>query len=221
MKDGNHTGGRGIVLIANCSQGTADAARFAVEHLFDTHSTLVFLQTYDFRINDHGRSASFESRLESIARRELEDLRSTIRKQYRLPADSLHVKVEQGPLPDTINDLWSRFTELAVVVGPGSETPGKKLPCMNIIHDTVESNARPIFLVTDTIAVIEEKRVLVLAGKQKPLSLDYLGMMDEWRKKLDFTLEITTGKHNGTRLSTSTLKHFTQRKIETIADLNS
>lgn len=181
-----------ILVIADCYYGRMHAGRFAVKNLFDRDSTIILLQTYQPPQQRKENDIGISPLLKKIAERELREFKARLLCEFDLPSAKLQTLVREGELREIIDQDFSSNPNLSIVIGSMSEGNSSKIPCWNVISSLMEASVRPVFLITDCISVIENSRILVIAGDKDPKTGNYLCFVEELKDKYGCELEIIT-----------------------------
>lgn len=181
-----------ILVIADCYYGRMHAGRFAIKNLFDRDSTLILLQTYQPPQQRKESKNGISPLLKRIAERELREFKARLLCEFDLPPMKVQTLVREGELSEIIDHDFSDNPNLSIVIGSMNQGSSAKIPCWNVISSLMEASVRPVFLITDCISVIENSRILVIAGDKDPKTGNYLCFVEELKDKYDYELEIIT-----------------------------
>lgn len=181
-----------ILVIADCYYGRMHAGRFAVKNLFDRDSVLILLQTYQPPEQRKETDTGISPLLKKIAERELREFKARLLCEFDLPSSKLQTLVREGELSNIIDQDFSKIPNLSIVIGSMNQGKSAKIPCWNVISSLMEASVRPVFLITDSISVIESTRIIVIAGDKDPQTSNYLCFVEELKDKFDCELEVIT-----------------------------
>jgi hypothetical protein len=200
---------KNIMVLTDCSHGALEAGRFAVKYLFDSNSRIILLQTYN--TPDKGKSVlnNISPMLEKVARREMNELKARLSREYNADPDRIEIRVIEGDLKEIVVNEFGMINNLSIVAGAISESLPNKIPCRNIINALVDCNIHPVFLISDCITLIEESRILLIAGKENKIPTQYLDYLRESGRIKGKTFElITENNHKQFAMAPESYSHF-------------
>jgi hypothetical protein len=186
------SGEKNIMVLTDCSHGALDAGRFAGNYLFDENSKIILLQTYLTTVQGKTVLNTISPMLEKVARRELNELRARLSIECNIDKDRIETRVKEGELKNVIIDEFGEIENFSIVAGAISESSPNKIPCRNIISALIDCNIHPVFLISDIITLIEDSRILLIAGNENKIPSKYLDYLRDLGGEKGKTLEVIT-----------------------------
>lgn len=191
-KDESNTKGRTILVIADCLHGAMAAGRFAVRNLRDSDSRIILLQTYRKPGYSQGMLRDISPILEKVARAELTELKNEMVKEFGLSAGSIGKATLEGDLGTVLKNWFGNTPGLSVVVGSDPRLSYRSFPCRKVIEAVVEAGLTPVFVVSDSITLIDREGITLFAGEEKEVSSDYFDFLKEMSVKRELRMTIIT-----------------------------
>lgn len=191
-KDESNTKGRTILVLADCLHGAMAAGRFAVRNLLDSNSRIILLQTY--RKPAYGQSTlrDISPILEKVAKAELTELKNQIVKEFGLPAGSIGKATLEGDLGIVLRNWFGNTPGLSVVVGSDPRLSYRSFPCRKVIGAVVESGLTPLFVVSDSVTLIDREGITLFAGEENEVKSDYFDFLTEVSNKRELRMTTIT-----------------------------
>ncbi|MCA1757737.1 MAG: hypothetical protein LC649_09805 [Bacteroidales bacterium] len=184
--------GRTVLVLADCLHGAMAAGRFAVRNLRDSDSRILLLQTY--RKPGYGQSMlrDISPILEKVAKAELTELKNQMMKEFDLSAGSIGKATLEGDIRTVLKNWFGNTPGLSVVVGSDPRLSYRSFPCRKVIEAVVESGLTPVFVVSDSITLIDREGITLFAGEEKEVSSDYFDFLKEISGKYELRMTIIT-----------------------------
>jgi len=206
---------KSLLLIANCDEGVMNAGRFIMDHLFDENAIIYLIQSYDFPSGKQDSvSESITPVLDLVANRELSDLRKKMIEKFGIPAGQIEIRSHNGQLEELI-DSFGPSESVSVTVGFDKKSKSNRASRQDMITDLLSCSTRPVFLVRNSITVIEDLRILVISDDSRNYALPYHNFLIECSRKYDYDLEfITKDNRRKVKMNSETLRHFSVRAIQ-------
>lgn len=189
-KDESNTKGRTILVIADCLHGAMAAGRFAVRNLRDSDSRILLLQTYRKPGYSQGLLRDISPILEKVAKAELTELKNEMVKEFDLSASSIGKATLEGDLRVVLKNWFGNTPGISVVVGSDPRLSYRSFPCRKVVGAVVESGLTPVFVVSDSITLIDREGITLFAAEEKEVSSDYFDFLKEMSGKRE--LKMTT-----------------------------
>jgi hypothetical protein len=201
-----------ILLLADCWSGAMAAGRFAAQMLFDERTQIVLLNTYQRPGSGMTMTRSVTPILEKTAKRDLEILKNTLVNEYDIPASSITEVTKEGALVSVIENSYSDYQNLSVVLGQNMNNPLRKGFCRNVINTLLSTPFRPVFLVSNFITLIEHSRIFLVAEKEENISTLYRNYLsDIFPGDQKHTELVTHNNRNGFEMEQATAQQFSDQ----------
>ena len=208
-KNKGYSGGRTILVLADCLHGAIEAGRFAVRNLYDSNTRIVLLQTYNKP--QYGRSMLHDITpiLEKTAKEDLTKLKNEMLKEFGLPADSIGKAALEGELSEVLANGFSKTPGLSVVVGYDPRLSYRAFPCRSVIKAATDSGLRPLFVVSDSITLIDNSIISLFTGDERQIRSDYLDFLEDMSDNNGIRMTTLTMENGGKfRPDPETILHF-------------
>lgn len=185
------------------------ASQFTGKYLYQKDTELVLFQTYLAPSFGMTTMRNLDPILKKIAKEDLTVLKDKLIGDYGIPAEKIQKKVVKGELDELLNVIPTEYANPALVVGSDNfdKTFGSDA-CGKIIRKFLNSNIRPIFFIMDSIAVIEEHRVIIVSESENPEFLSFY--TKDAKNAHDSLVIITTKNEKRAVLNSSTKKYFAE-----------
>ena len=195
-----------ILLLADCWSGAKSAGRFAAQMLYDQRTRIILLNTYQRPSSGMNMLRSVAPILEKTARKDLDELKGELVREYGIPEKSIEQRSVEGELVSVIQTYFSGIENLSVVLGQSLNNPFRKGFCRKVINALLSTNFRPVFMVSNIITLIESSRTVLIAGKEENISSLYRNYLSD----------IFSGAHHPLELVTRDVKNGFELDIETL-----
>lgn len=198
-----------IVIVAECWNGASEASRFAARNLFDSYTNIILLHSYKRPARGIMMIRDITSRLKQIAEEELMSLKKQMVEEMQLPEENIENIAREGDLKSIIRSVCEKYTDLAIVLGPGTGKMPLNGQCKKIISAVVENRSVPIFMVSEFITIVEESRITVIAEEENKINEAYLDFLKSLSGKKGSGV-IVIAKDNGNKadIDTKTAVHL-------------
>ena len=170
---------RTILVVTDCMHGAMAACRFAARNLFDSDTTLLLLQTYRTSRYDQSTLRDISRIIEKTVKSELSGLSQELGKEFSISQDRIREMAVEGDLKEILQELFAAEKTLAIVMGFDPNLSKNTLPCRRLIGAVIESGLRPLFVVSDTITVIDQKNATLLAGERDNIHRVYQEFLED------------------------------------------
>jgi hypothetical protein len=208
-KNKGYNRGRTILVIADCQHGAMEAGRFAVRNLYDSNSRILLQQTYQKPQYGRGMLRDISPMLEKIAKEELTKLKNDMIKEFGLPAGSIGKVAFEGELSTILRTRFSNTPGLSVVVGFDPRLSYRSFPCRKIIRSVKDSGLSPLFVVSDSITLIDNRNIILFTKDEKQVCSDYLNFLKVIKSKNRMRMTTLTMENAGKfRPAPETALHF-------------
>ncbi len=189
------------MVVTNCHQGMARAGRFVAEKLYTARSRIMLLHTFQLSDDAPGEEARLYPLLRSIAERELDDHKSALVKKYRLSAEQILTRVEEGDLTQIITRESEKCQDISVTLGIRQPSERKEITCLNTICSLLDSPVRPFYLVTEIIAIFHRTGRLTVLGPAGSFSGHYYSFLCELAEQRSYRVETKEIDYNKNHIS--------------------
>lgn len=203
-----------VVVLAECLNGACEAGGFAARHLFDSSTRIILLHTYKRPRTGIMMMRDITPILKETAEQELRSLRRKLTEDPGIPAENIEMMAIHGELKNVIGSFFNDYSNLSFVLGPGIGELPHNSSCKNTISSLIETGARPIFLISGFITIIEDNKVSVIADKEKNVPQAYLDFLKNLAGK-DENKEIeiiSSDNRNTVRINKDTVDKFINNK---------
>lgn len=198
-----------IVIVAECWNGASEAGRFAARNLFDNYTRIILLHSYKRPARGIMMIRDITSRLKQIAEEELMSLKKQMVEEMHLPEENIKNIAREGDLKSIIRSVCEKYTDLSIVLGPGTGNMPLNGPCKKIIGAVMENRSVPIFMVSEYITIVEESRITVIAEEENKINEVYLDFLRNLSGKKGSDI-IVIAKDNGNKadIDMKTARHL-------------
>lgn len=163
---------KNIVVLAECWSGTRNAIGFAMHYLMDEQTRLILLQTYKEPNLPGDIMDSIFPMLRKIAMDEITSLKNQIIKEYGIPGEYIDKRVEFGDAGKVISKLLPSSECTVVVMGIETGSSSAFKACLEILNSLKNCKSRPIFLVGESLVMIEKSCVILASATEKNITSD-------------------------------------------------
>ncbi len=155
-----------ILVIADCINGAAKAAWFAIRNLHLHNSAITLLQTYQKVSFGQSMLRNIVPLLEKTASRELIELKNQIVSNTGVDPKSISKIVIEGELSSVLKQRFGKKTGTVVVLGIEQDASDLCISCKKQIVSVINSGIRPIYLVGNGITLISKDKATFFSGEQ-------------------------------------------------------
>jgi hypothetical protein len=208
-KNQSDENGRTILVIADCLHGVMEAGRFAVRNLYDSNSRILLMQSYQKPRYGQSMLRNITPMLEKIAKEELTKLKNEMFKESGLPAGSIGKLALEGELSTLLRSWFGDTPGLSVVVGYDPRLSYRAFPCRSVIKAVTDSGLRPLFIVSDSITLIDNRIITLFTEDERQVCSDYLDFLEDMSDNHAMRMTtLTMGKAGKFRPAPETTQHF-------------
>ena len=156
--------GKTIMLLTESMQGALKAGHFAINHFYDEETRIILLET--FFAPKYGRliMKNLSLKLKEIAKEDLTRLKNTLIKESGIPPESILKVAIEGGLTSIMKQEFSNDENLSVVIGTDWDPVYDKISIKQVMAFIRTTNIRPIFLIGDTITLIDRTMIMIISG---------------------------------------------------------
>lgn len=198
-----------ILLLAECWVRAMDASRFVARMLFDDHTKIVILTTYQRPATGTSMIRSITPILEQAAEKDLLMIEEKLINEYHIPAGRIEKRVVEGNIQDVIKKDFNNIPHLSVVLGQTIQNPFRKGSCLKIVKALVSAKARPIFLISDFITLIEGSRISLISEREESISELYINYLRQICPDKPIQVEVVTRENENTiKMDQATTRHL-------------
>jgi hypothetical protein len=208
-KNRGFSSGRTILVLVDCQHGAMEAGRFAMRNLYDSNSRILLQHTYQKPRYGQSMLRNISPVLEKIAKEELTKLKNEMIKEFGLPAGSIGKLVFEGELTSIIRNKFSNTPGLSFVVGFNPNVLSRSFPCRSVIKSVTDSGLGPLFVVSDSITLIDSKHIILFTNDEKEVSSSYLNFLKSLKNNKRMQMTTLTMENAGSfRPTPETALHF-------------
>ena len=184
-------------MLADCLHGAMEAGRFAVRNLYDGNSRILLLQTYQKPHNSQSMLRDITPVLEKTAKGELSRLKNDMVKEFGLPAGSIGKLAVEGELSLVLRDLFGQTPGLSVVLGYDPRLSYRAFPCRSVITAATGSGLRPMFVVSESITVIDSRVITIFTEDERQVCSRYLDFLENMSDRYGMRMTTLTLQNGG------------------------
>jgi len=202
-----------VVIVAECWNGATEAGRFAARNLFDDTTRIILLHTYKRPARGIMMMRDLTPRLRQIAEEELMTLKKQLVEEMQLPEENIENIAREGDLKSIISSVCNNYSDLSLVLGPGTGKMQLSGPCKKVIGTVMENRSVPIFMVSEYITIVEESRITVIAEEENKINESYLGFLKNYTGDKGAVVKvIAKDNSNKVDIDTNTARHLSIRE---------
>lgn len=179
---------KNIVVLAECWSGTGKAIGFAVQYLMEEQTRLTLLQTYKEPNLPGDILDSIFPMLHKIAMDEITGLKNQIIKEHGISGDLIDKRVEFGDAGKIISKLYPSGECTVLVMGIETGNNSGYKACTEILNSLKNCVIRPIFLVGESLIMIEKSCVILATAKEKNITSDLQNILGIFTGKEELEL---------------------------------
>lgn len=196
-KNQSDENGRTILVLADCLHGAMEAGRFAVRNLYDSNSRILLQQTYQKPRYGQSMLRDITPMLRKVAKEELTKLKNEMVKEFGLPAGSIGKLALEGELSTVLRSWFGNTPGLSVVVGYDPRLSYRAFPCRSVIKAATDSGLRPLFVVSDSITLIDSSIITLFTGDERQVCSDYVDFLEDMSDNNGMRMTMLTMENAG------------------------
>lgn len=198
-----------IILAAECLHGFLLAGRFAEKFLLDDRTRIILLNAFKEPMAAASRFRNFDLLLKQNAEEDLSLVKSTLIKDYGLASGKIDKVTIKGKLDLAVGRNFDELENLSIVLGFDFNIADRKDTYIAILSSLLNSINRPIFIISDFVAVMESSRVVVISDEMNAIPPVFLNSLRKALKNFEVELEIVTSDNgNAIEMNKDTAAHF-------------
>jgi hypothetical protein len=197
-----------VIIAAECLSGFMEAGHFAAKFLFEKHTRIILLNTYQHPMAAISSLRKIDLVLKRNAKDDLSRIKSTLISDYALDSDQIEMLSVEGDLSNAIGTRFNEMKNASIVLhfdlNQGSYC--------KLITSLLQVRPGPIFLLSGFLTVFERTRVVINSDKEKGILPGFLNCILALSEQKGFKVDIVSeDSEKATEFSADTAFHFSKK----------